>query len=69
MMYKAIVYTNKTSGGRRPCVWKICSKPLINKSKDDTNNFPDWIKELSKYSRRIGQKMYKVKKGANYFLI
>ena len=49
-MHKGYNYLTKTSSGRKPCVWKICSKPLkidqnpLPKSKDVNEDFLKHLK-------------------------
>jgi hypothetical protein len=48
-IYESVAALNTVSSGRRPCIWKICSKPLKkheNKIKDDNSMDVIWKKKL-----------------------
>ena len=62
-MHKGYNYLTKTSSGRKPCIWKICSKPLKKDRLDDgTNYLRDFKDNLLNYLKQIKSDLNKIRK-------
>ena len=62
-IHESYVYLEKTSSGRKPCIWKICSKPLKKDRLDDgTNYLRDFKDNLLNYLKQIKSDLNKIRK-------